>query len=88
MIHDVKKNQDVSEIVENYTDGLEKVETHETSSKRAEVAVIDFGDFTGTATIEGTLDVRKFIDIAMELPTLKKKYGGRKVKPPTKSIGD
>ena len=39
----------------------------------------DFGMFTGTATSEGTLDVKKFIDNAMELPTFKKKYQGIKL---------
>jgi len=35
--------------------------------------------FTGTATSEGKLDVKKFIDTAMELPTIKKKYRGIKL---------
>jgi len=39
----------------------------------------DFGMFTGTATSEGKLDVKKFIDTAMELPTIKKKYRGIKL---------
>jgi len=83
LIDDVKRNQDVSEIAENYATVLEKVEIDEVSNEKAEEIVVDFGNFTGTATIEGTLDIRKFIDVAMELPTLKKKYGGRKIKPPT-----
>ena len=83
MTYDVKENKNGSEIVENNTEVLEKVEINEASKKKSDAIVVDFGDFTGTATIEGTLDIRKFIDVAMDLPTIKKKFGGRKPKPPT-----
>ena len=41
-----------------------------------EEGIVDFGDFTGTVIIEGTLDIRRFIDTAMNLPTFKSKNRG------------
>ena len=68
---DVKDDR-VTEGVKHQTDAvLKTIEVDEQS--------IDFGTCVGTASSDGELDVKKFIDVAMELPTLRKKYGGRKM---------
>lgn len=75
---DVNVSQNKTEAVSCQTDATLKVIKSE-EKRIAEELSIDFGGCVGTATIDGELDVRKFIDAAMELPTLKKKYGGRKM---------
>ena len=68
---DVKDNR-VTEVIEYQTDAvLKTIEIDEQT--------IDFGTCVGTASSDGELDIKNFIDVAMELPTLRKKYGGRKM---------
>ena len=75
---EVNVSQDVTEVVGHQMDAILK--TIEVDEKVvSEERSIDFGDCVGTVTAVGELDVKKFIDVAMELPTLRKKYGGRKM---------
>ena len=75
-MHDAKRGQDVLEATENHIEPtLEKIEIDEADCIKGG-CVVDFEDFTGTVFIEGTLDVRRFIDTAMNLPSFKNKNRG------------
>ena len=75
-MHDAKRGQDVHWTTKNNIEPtLKKLETDEADCTK-EGRVVDFGDFTGTVIIEGTLDMRRFIDTAMNLPSIKNKNRG------------
>ena len=70
-MHDAKRGQDVFEVTKTHIEPtLEKIEIDEADCIK-EGCVVDFGDFTGTVFIEGTLDIRRFIDTALNLPSFK-----------------
>ena len=75
----IKKNNELKSNVSDVNTSLEDKKADKIECKKTKKTIIDLGEFTGTVTSEGELDIDKFIENAMNLPTFKKKYKGIKL---------